>query len=738
MGKKCDTNTYPNEQEYLDHILDEISSDPSHPIKLDDDQRQVVIGDSKYSLVVAGAGAGKTTTIQAKVKYLVERKQVDPKKILIVSFTRKTVEELRKKINELMGIPCRVSTFHSIGYSIIKKFEKKDFCGLLEGEMEQIVAKYLREEVLTNDVMISQIVTFFDQYIDAPYEGDELVAYFKRMRRDDLHTFEKEVESSPGGKAKIIKCLEKNRATLRGETVRSSQEAAIANFLYMNGVDYQYEWPYHYLDKYRKKMTVDTKYHPDFTLHVTNEKETEMEPRIVYLEHFGISQSGTNRVYDENQIEQYKNVIEKKIERHKRCGTELIYTYSQYDDNRHFLEHLEEELKKKDIPLIPRSDKEVYERLAKAEESIYLEELSNLICRFLNNFETNHYDDENFKEFLADSEKKGDQRSGLFLQICRDVYHYYRELMEQNDRIDFQDMINRADTLLEEEATDIETYQYIIVDEYQDISRQRFDLINHLAKLGNSHIVAVGDDWQSIYAFAGSDIELFTRFREMILGVDGRVNESDFVRYKIQKTHRNAQEIIDIAGQFVQKNDAQFKKNLQSEKHITDPVTIIYYDGTLKGYAGAVRKALAMIDTYNQAEENADKRVLLLGRYKSDWLSLSKSDLFQQNEGTIEALFGNRLDISCRTVHSSKGLESANVIILNGKHHKFGFPSQIMDDPVLSYVINQDDSYEYAEERRLFYVALTRTQKRVFLIADQNNPSVFVEEIKDYPGVKTC
>ena len=127
--------------------------------------------------------------------------------------------------------------------------------------------------------------------------------------------------------------------------------------------------------------------------------------------------------------------------------------------------------------------------------------------------------------------------------------------------------------ILIERGSDFLHFKYIIVDEYQDISRQRFDLTKALSEVTDAKIIAVGDDWQSIYAFSGSDITLFTKFAE-------KMGYAKML--KIVRTYRNSQEVIDIAGNFIQKNSAQIKKQLISPKTIEDPVIIYTYDSRRK------------------------------------------------------------------------------------------------------------------------------------------------------------
>lgn len=381
------------------------------------------------------------------------------------------------------------------------------------------------------------------------------------------------------------------------------------------------------------------------------------------------------------------------------------------------------------------------EKLVSSEENRYIRKLVNLICRFIGNFKTNGYTADEFNRMYHSTQNV---RTRLFLHICQDCFLEYERYLKENNAVDFEDMINESARLLREvkEMKQKLDFKYIIVDEYQDISRQRFDLVTALSDVIDAKIIAVGDDWQSIYAFSGSDITLFTKFEE-------KMGYAKLL--KIVKTYRNSQEVIDIAGNFIQKNDAQISKELKSPKNITDPVIIYTYDATRKkandnnksgvnyAIAHAVEVAIEQIIDYNKEEgKPEDSSILLLGRFGFDGDKLEKSGLFEYIDrgNKIKSVKYPKLNITFMTAHASKGLGYDNVIVVNGRNETYGFPSKIEDDPVLSFVIKGDRSIDYAEERRLFYVAMTRTKNRVFFIAPEQNPSEFLLEIKkDYKNV---
>ena len=269
--------------------------------------------------------------------------------------------------------------------------------------------------------------------------------------------------------------------------------------------------------------------------------------------------------------------------------------------------------------LQPRASKEVFEKIVNTEENRYISRLVSLVCTFIQNFKTNGYSTEKFYAWNATSKN---ERTKLFLTICEQCFHEYTKRLREKHAIDFEDMINDSARILreaEEQSLQLD-FKYIIVDEYQDISRQRFDLTKELSKLCNAKIIAVGDDWQSIYAYAGSDITLFTRFKETFgYGLE----------LCITKTYRNSQEIIDIAGGFIQKNTEQIRKALISPKHISNPVIIQTYTENVdrKLYQGRGGKFFLVGETVEKLmkeilSKNPKSSILLLGRYGFDGFNL--------------------------------------------------------------------------------------------------------------------
>lgn len=714
-----------SEKTYLDNILK--ACDPA--ISLDREQREVVLSEEDYTLVIAGAGAGKTTTIAAKVRYLVEKRGIDPNKILVISFTNKAVEELRERINHNLHIPCPVTTFHSIGATILRQSETERKRIVDGGYLYSVINKYLKSAVLRDSDMVDKLILFFGSYFSAPYEGEKLNEYFQFIAHTDCSTLKSNLHEYI---KHVIDRKTQKTQTLNNEILRSMEEVRIANFLYMYQIEYEYEPIYQY-----PILDANKPYTPDFRI--------TQNGKIAYIEHFGITEDGRSDRYTKETLEKYISRINDKKRLHEKHKTCLLYTYSQYKDGRDYLIHLREQLVENGYVLNKRSTEEVYKKLIDSEESKYIVRLTFLICNFINNFKTQGFKADKFEDLKAANKNV---RTKLFLDICKVCYLEYQKVLEERQCMDFQDLINKSAELIHKKriAREQLDYKYIIVDEYQDISHQRYNLIKELSALCAAKIMAVGDDWQSIYAFSGSDFSLFTRFCE----------EAGYGQeLKITRTYRNAQEIIDIAGTFVQMNSAQIKKKLISPKRIMNPVIIHPYsenyekgeerpEGGKYFYLGqAVNKAIEDILAYNSIEgKTRVASILLIGRYGFDARNLCYSKEFNYDEksGKVHSSkYGPKVKLQFLTAHSSKGLSADNVIIINAKDDIYGFPSQVDDDPVLKLVVFNDNTYNNAEERRLFYVALTRTKNRVFIVTPKKRPSDFIKELlnnpKRYPNV---
>ena len=486
------------QKEYFDNMFKKIDQN----IVLDENQRRIILTDEKYTMVIAGAGSGKTTTITAKVNYLIEKQKIKDEEIIIISFTNKAVEELRNRINNDFKHNVNVTTFHKLGYQIIKENKKNP--PKINKDTELLKKCIPKKRVKIN------------------IKGNKIIKYIKN----------------------IIKKIKNNILDI-----------------------------------------------------------------------------------SENQI--------------------------------------------------PQKDINIYQ------------------------------------QYISLYKSKQDQK--LDKQMEK-IYNKYQNHLKQTNTIDFDDIINEANEIIKTKSEINLKYKYIIIDEYQDISENRYDLIQNISKRTNAKIMVVGDDWQCIYSFASSNINLFTNFK----------NNVEYCEIlKIEKTYRNSQQLIDIAGEFIQKNNKQIKKQLTSNKNLENPITLIMYKN--KQIKKAINKSIEyIIKKYGTA-----KNILILGRYQFDKNNILGNEIIEMQNNKL--IYENHKDIKIdyMTVHSAKGLGYDNVILINAKEGKMGFPSKKITNKLLRNLIIEDKDIKYAEERRLFYVALTRTKNEILILTPTTNYSEFIKEIKN-------
>ena len=482
----------------------------------------------------------------------------------------------------------------------------------------------------------------------------------------------------------------------------------IANYLFLNGIKYEYEKEY----PFKSEDAPNRKYHPDFYL----------PDYDIYLEHFGITKDNTLPWLSKIEEQKYLDEMQWKRDFHKKNGTKLLETYSYYNYEKRLISELQKLLDENNIKSQPRDIQEIYKKVYANNEDYHFKEFEKLICTFINLYKANGYQVEDISKFKKYDETHKAKRTNAFLDIIKTILKHYSDSLMKKNAIDFNDMINLATSFIKEQNMHF-NYKYIIIDEYQDISVGRYKLIKEIINHSGAKLICVGDDWQSIYRFSGSDLNLFSKFQEYF---------GETTVLKIEKTYRNSQELLNIASSFILQNKDQLNKNLKSDKTIQNPIVVIEYSKNQK-----VALHNAITDIHSNFGEKAE--ILLLGRTQFDINDyIDENLIYYPATKIVKYLKYPHLNIKFLTVHNSKGLEADNVIILNMKNNTLGFPNQISDDEVLSLVLQNKDNYEYAEERRLFYVAITRTKNRTYLIAPDQGASIFLDDIKQINNLCIC
>ena len=670
---------------------------------LDDQQRRACVVDDDVALVIAGAGSGKTSTMAAKVAYLIQHRNVLPSEVLLISFTNKAAEEMGARIRRLINEDIDTFTFHKLGLKIIKDFGTIGRFDIADDDLlESIVHKFVSgEERVVPDATYKTVAEYFAYFFSpaVPSRGTvPLPEYVQKSKSLDFRT--------------LRSCT---LYSLRAEKVKSQEEVIIANYLYLNGVEYEYE------ASYPKEYTDDGKhrhYHPDFYL-------PEYD---VYIEHYGLDARGNPPpFFTECEKRRYVEAFKWKRNLHKNHGNKYVETFSYQVHDGTLFNHLNTELKKQGVSFRPRDSREVMQLITR-NLTERVSEFERLIASFITLFKANNFHVSQFDEFLNCNCQAYDKtRLQNFLVMAKNIYELYQRRLKESKKIDFSDMINEATRIVSSHEERL-PWKYVIVDEYQDVSVSRAKMIKAILENSKAHLFCVGDDWQSIYRFAGSDVSLFVKFGDFF-GVH--------MEMYLERTYRNSQELIDIMGAFIQKNPMQKRKCLKSSHRNSLPVLSITYP--CGNACNAYGKALVhTIRDIAKKTHSGQGSVMLLGRTKYDerLIMEARGDdgqpiLRPKGRGTYECLKYPKLRFRFLTVHKAKGLEDDYVVILNCKNDKLGFPNQIVDDPILNVVLSEPETYPYAEERRLFYVAVTRTRNSTYLIVPEGKESPFAVEMAE-------
>jgi len=668
-------------------FFDTIESKPLTP-----EERLSVVVDEDATLVLAGAGSGKTSVITAKAAYLVKAGIRQPEEILLLAFAKNAAEEMSERVEARSGVPIVARTFHAIAYDIIGIVEgsKPALADHANDDMAftNLIKQILKDLVRTLSEVANAIIQWFAHYLVEPkteWDFKTKHQFYTYMERQDLRT-------------------------LQGEKVKSYEELQIANWLYEEGVEYEYEPVY----EHKVSEIGRRDYQPDFRL-------TESG---IYIEHFGVRRQkmadGRERLVTAPFVDRDKYLasMEWKRQVHAEHETTLIETYSHERQEGRLLSTLAGKLAPH-VTLKPRPADTIYDRVI---ELRLVDEFSKLLGTFLRKFKSGGYS-------LEDCETKSERmklgkRAKAFLAVFSPVFEEYQKRL--GDRIDFEDMILRAASYTET-GRYVSPFRHILVDEFQDISQSRARLLKALkAQHPDVRIFAVGDDWQSIFRFAGSDIHLMRHFgREFGGTFDGEAGVHRMV--DLGRTFRSVDQIAIAARTFILQNPAQIQKQIVPAGTAIEPavriVTVPNDDDERR-----LSNVLAELSSGLNDEANSAS-VLLLGRYR--FLKPDIQDLRRRFP---------RLCINFKTIHASKGLEADHVILLNANSGRNGFPSEIADDPLLSLVSPEVEAFQNAEERRVMYVAMTRARHTLTILASNARPSSFVTELKNDPayGIATA
>ena len=619
--------------------------------RVTDEQADAVATDEKVTLVLAGAGTGKTTVVVTKIAHLVHNEGVDPKQILVLAFNKKAQAEIRDRLTkELSAVD--VATFHAFGRRVVADCEQTQpnlsKMATDEKAKREAIEEYLKE--LTKSETTYHLVTSYLNYhfesCQSPFDFETDADYENHWRNIELRT-------------------------LSGVQVKSIQELQLANYLTEHGIEFEYEPQYEHSTATRDYR----QYYPDFFLLDSG----------IYIEHFALNEDGNPPPHWES----YAEGVAWKRKTHERYGTTLIETYSWEHTRDTWRESLREKLEATGVVLTPIPRHKLLALLSEKKIS----RLTDLLATFHNHVKTANTE---LDVLRARARLRRDApRSLAFIDIFALIQHRYEECLAAADERDFHDFINRATRYIGDRKWKPQ-YRYVLVDEFQDISAGRMALLRAFNETDVGYFL-VGDDWQSIYRFTGSDVSLMSGLGDQLGHVQQRT---------LTLTFRYNDGILEPSTKFIKANPQQTQRLLRSNGTARDDgITVVAVEEAAKGVREAVREINRIADT-------EEPEMIVLGRYTD---SRHAVDSF----------------VKFNTVHSAKGTEADYVIVVDLVDRQRGFPSQFADDTLLELVLPPQggNTHVFAEERRLFYVALTRARCGTYLITDRKFPSKFVVEL---------
>tara|TARA_R110000737_G_scaffold43716_1_gene64236 strand:- start:10865 stop:13966 length:3102 start_codon:yes stop_codon:yes gene_type:complete len=675
--------------------FDRVESNP-----LTDKQRRACVIDDDNNLLLAGAGTGKTSVMVGRAGYLLASGQAEPQEILLLAYGKKAASEMDERIKAKLGIDnIKASTFHSLGLKIIAEVEgqKPSLSAWVNDEKAKNVWLQSSLETLLNESAYrEQLFEYFSHYYyvqKSPFDFATQGEYYAYLTDNDIRTF-------------------------KGQRVKSFGELYIANWLFRNGIEYCYEAKY----EFDVASTDFRQYQPDFYLSEYG----------VYIEYYGIDEKGNTADYIDKDA--YHAAMYWKRQLHQANGTTCIELFYHQHVTGQLIPELERALQAYEVVYSPLPDEAI---LATLHELNRITELASLFGQLIGLYKGACLDEQGLKKRIANATDSEQIR--MALTLLNPVYTRYQQHLSSHGEIDFEDMIAKALTYVQQKQY-VPTWRYIMVDEFQDISEPRARLVRALRDASGqdttypASLFCVGDDWQAIYRFSGADVSLTTHFTQYF----GATTES-----VLDVTFRFNNQIGEVATAFVSQNPGQIDKSIRSLVQVAESAVSILRRGAQQGPTSqepskdALSQALAAITKRinentqpaqaefepNPISHHLKPTVYLLARF---WFQLPDASALR----VLNAQFPS-LHISCLTFHAAKGKEADYGVIMGMTKGKNGFPSSKVTPPLLDALLPQAEVYPFAEERRLFYVALTRAKHRVYVLADMTNASAFVVELTE-------
>ncbi len=667
---------------------------------LNDKQQEGVVSEHKRILVLAGAGSGKTKTLLQKIIYLIEEKGVSPSSILAITFTKNAANEMldrliisadttgrygkimvdkrlskaeremerfsyQKKYKWIDGLTIR--TFHSFCYSILRNYGVNEFdnkfkiIGDEKRDEEDDLSKYVASETVFEAVHKLLI----EQCNDTDYLL-LLKRYILDYIIDKIHKNEGNYLPKDG----------KYFTTLDGTKVRSKSEQYIADWFYRHSIKYEYE----------PLLNVkDFNFRPDFYIPDAN----------LYIEHLSDKSSSTK-----NKEEQFQ-----------KGNLLLVKTYeSMTKDSALFNHTLDKVVKNR----LPSNYHNTISLTYKEEFNGYHENVKDFVTQIMRITDMIKVENIDLDKVLEDARKDQHERVRNFYELAIPIVAKYNNYCIDKSYLDFNDLISRSTSLFQNHS-DIANrykskYQYILVDEFQDVNNLQVDLLK-LLLTDETQLFCVGDDWQSIYGFRGSNVSYIVDFEKHF--PDSKV-------VKLNLNYRSTQNIVGASNEVIKHNKFKVEKEIYASKNSEHKI-VVFSGGS--------------------EEENIQFCFNKVKELQNDGMTYEDILFLYRRSKMYSPYFfrfrNENIKVQAKTIHAAKGLEAKVVFILGLTEGSGGFPDIWLEDRIFQVIKKANHDLLLEEERRLFYVAITRAKDKLFLITEKGNESSFLKEIPDIFTVKT-
>jgi DNA helicase IV len=707
----------------------------------DAEKARALANSSPRFLLKARAGSGKTSVIGMKTVLLVERYGTHPDQIMILAFNRAAADEIGSRVRDRFGLPGfrNARTFHSLANRIARPSQEilSDQGPYDEAkDLSRFVQETVRFPEIWNPLFWMKMYLFFRE------ELKEIERVGAHLSSEDYLIFRRNL----------------TQLTLRGEWVKSAGEKFIADFLFEHslrhsGHDLYYQYEDLVLVPREHRSSFGNTYRPDFKIYAKGNRGSTF-----WLEHWGIDERDSQqRAPPGMDWEEYRKQMGWKREFWRRRGETLIETsiVDMIDGREAFEGILKRRLEEMGIECHRQPDEAISESL----KGSCLTRMTKLFVQFIQGAKKQLLSSEEMRKKVEEFNPT-DARTRVFLDLACKVYEVYQSRLEASNMIDFDDLVTRAVDRIHEtrgkceisiggnpdDRVRMNDLRYLLIDEYQDFS----ELFHRIVMALRQHnprleIFSVGDDWQAINSFMGSELSFFQRFEDYFK--DGSSGE-------LLTNYRSCQRIVELSNRIMRGKGAPSRCQ---PGQVKGSVTILYPDEIWLKRNPPDDKA----DSSKDATPFDDRRFLLttrdgkpdFGRWQTaqylktchgiisdhreaeEMLILTRTNKFPDGTSIEDFLaklkscfpseqrrwFSER--VRGMTAHRSKGQEADVVIVLRAVIGAFPL---IHPDSILFEIFGRSAADAIDEERRLFYVACTRAKEHLYIVTEQDRESDFL------------